>query len=73
MTPQDKAIAFAMSALEQMPKGDRQALELHMTAMLTVFWAALWGTFGTEYARGFIESQLRGMESEGETYVRPMQ
>ena len=25
---------------------------------------ALWGTFGTEYARGFIEEQLRGMEPD---------
>jgi len=35
-----------------------------MTCVLTVFWSALWGTFGTEYARGFIEAQLRGMEPD---------
>lgn len=73
MSADDKAIAFAMSVLEQVPRADPRELEQHMTAVLIVFWSALWGTFGTEFARGFIESQLRGMESEGERFVRPMQ
>lgn len=60
----DAAMKFAMDALERMPKGDREAMEAHMTGVLIVFWGALWGTFGTEYARGFIESQLRGMEPD---------
>jgi hypothetical protein len=59
-----------MSILEQIPKDDRQKMQDHMTSVLIVFWAALWGTFGTEFARGFIEAQLRGMESESETYVK---
>ncbi len=58
------AMKFAMDVLERMPKGDREALEAHITGVLIVFWGALWGTFGTEYARGFIEAQLRGMEPE---------
>lgn len=50
--------------MNRLPTGDRLALETHMTCVLTVFWSALWGTFGTEYARGFIEAQLRGMEPD---------
>ena len=60
----DEGIKFAMNMMKQLPSGDRLALEAHMTGVLTVFWGALWGTFGTEYARGFIESQLRGMEPD---------
>lgn len=58
------SIEFAMQMLKQIPEGDKLVLEAHMTAVLIVFWGALWGTFGTEYARGFIESQLRGMEPD---------
>ena len=62
MNHDDAAIKFAMEMLKQLPRDDRQALEAHMTGVLIVFWGALWGTFGTEFARGFIEAQLRGME-----------
>lgn len=69
MTDQEKAaidagMKFGMDLLKQLPKGDRLALEGHMTGVLVAFWGALWGTFGTEYARGFIEAQLRGMEPD---------
>ena len=60
----DEGIKFAMDMISRLPDGDRLALECHMTGVLTVFWGALWGTFGTEYARGFIEAQLRGMEPD---------
>ena len=60
----EEGLQFAMEMMNRLPKGDRLALESHMTGVLTVFWGALWGTFGTEYARGFIESQLRGMEPD---------
>lgn len=60
----DAAMQFAMAALKRAPKDDAEALEAHLTAVLIVFWGALWGTFGTEYARGFIEAQLRGMEPD---------
>lgn len=60
----DAGMKFAMEALSRMPKGSPEALEAHLTGVLIVFWGALWGTLGTEYARGFIESQLRGMEPE---------
>lgn len=66
----DTAIKFAMGVLEQMPKADKEQLEDHMTAVLLVFWSALWGTFGTEYAKGFIEAQLRGMEGQADKYVK---
>lgn len=60
----DAGMKFAMDALGRMPKDTPEALEAHITGVLIVFWGALWGTFGTEYARGFIEAQLRGMEPE---------
>lgn len=60
----DAAIKYAMDSLDRVPKGNRDALEAHITGVLLVFWGALWGTFGTEYARGFIEAQLRGMEPD---------
>ena len=60
----EEGLRFAMDMISRLPDGDRLALESHMTGVLTVFWGALWGTFGTEYARGFIESQLRGMEPD---------
>ena len=67
------AMQFAMDAMKAVPRGDKQVIEAHLTAVLVVFWGALWGTFGTEYARGFIENQLRGMEpgKERETFIEP--
>lgn len=55
---------FAMDMLKRVPQHDKEAMEAHMTGVLIVFWAALWGTFGTEYAEGFIEAQLRGMQPD---------
>lgn len=60
----DAGIKFAMDAMGRMPKDNPEALEAHITGVLIVFWGALWGTLGTEYARDFIEAQLRGMEPE---------
>jgi hypothetical protein len=60
----DAAMKLAMDTLKQVPKRDPQVLEAHLTAVLIVFWGALWGTLGTEYARGFIEAQLRSMEDD---------
>lgn len=61
----DAGVRFGMDMLKQLPKGgDSVALEAHITGVLIAFWGALWGTFGTEYARGFIEAQLRGMEPD---------
>lgn len=64
---------FGMDMLGQIPKGDALALEAHLTGVLTVFWAALWGSLGSEYARGFIEAQLSSMEPHvpNETWVAP--
>ena len=58
------AMEFAMDAIKRIPKGDKEVLEAHLTGTLIVFWGALWGTFGTEYAKGFIEAQLNGMRPE---------
>lgn len=73
MNTNDAAIKFAMDMLKQVPRDDRQALEAYMTGVLIVFWGALWGTFGTEFARGFIEAQLRGMEPDvqNEKFTEP--
>lgn len=60
----DAGIKFGMQMLKQVPRNDNAALEAHITGVLIVFWGALWGSFGTEYARGFIEAQLRGMEPD---------
>jgi hypothetical protein len=69
----DAGVRYGMDLLKQLPKGDRLALEAQMTGVLVAFWGALWGTFGTEYARGFIEAQLRGMEpdKEHERFTKP--
>jgi hypothetical protein len=60
----DAAMAFALDTLKRMPKGDPEVTEAYVTGVLIVFWGALWGTFGADYARGFIEAQLRGMEPD---------
>jgi len=65
-----EAMAFALQIFEQLPKADREHLELHMTAVLIVFWGALWGTFGTEYAKEFIQAQLEGMNGESQKFVK---
>lgn len=56
----DAGLQYGMKVLEEMPKDN---VEANITGVLMVFWGALWGTFGTDYARGFIERQLNGMES----------
>ena len=60
----DAGLQYGIQLLKQLPKGDRLAMEAHITGVLIAFWGALWGSFGTEYARGFIEAQLRGMAAD---------
>ena len=60
----DAGVQYGMQMLQQMPRGDRLEMEAHITGVLCAFWGALWGTFGTEYARDFIEAQLRGMDPD---------
>ncbi len=62
----DAGVQYGMQMLQQMPQGNKLEMESHITGVLIVFWGALWGTFGTEYARGFIEAQLRGMRVTAE-------
>lgn len=57
-------LEFAMSTLHSIPKGDKETIEAHITGVLMVFMGAMWGTLGTEFARGFIEAQLNGMRPE---------
>lgn len=37
-------------------------------ALLVVLMGALWGSFGTEFATGFIQAQLASMEGETESW-----
>lgn len=69
----DAGVRYGIEMLKQIPKDDPLTLEAHMTGVLVAFWGALWGTFGTEYARDFIEAQLRGMEPgvPNERFVEP--
>lgn len=69
----DAGVQYGLQLLKQLPKGDKLAMEAQMTGVLIAFWGALWGSFGTEYAREFIEAQLRGMKPDKphETYSAP--
>ena len=69
----DAGVQFGLQTLRQIPTGDQLANEAHLTGVLIVFWAALWGTMGDEYARGFIERQLESMEQgrQRDTFVPP--
>jgi hypothetical protein len=60
----DAGIKFGMDTLNRVPKDSPELVEAHITGVLIAFWGALWGTQGTEYARDFIEAQLRGMEAD---------
>ena len=60
----DAGVKYGLDLVRQLPKDDPLALEAHMTGVLVAFMGAMWGTFGTEYARGFIEAQLRSMERD---------
>jgi hypothetical protein len=63
----DAAIKYALEILKQLPKGSDLEKEAHITAVLIVFWGALWGTYGTKYAKGFIESQLKSMPDDSKS------
>ena len=60
----DAGVQFGMNMLRLVPSDDKLAQEAHITGVLVAFMGALWGTFGTEYARGFLEAQLRGMDPD---------
>jgi hypothetical protein len=60
----DKGVQFGMNMLKLVPADDPLAREAHITGVLVAFMGALWGTLGTEYARGFLEAQLRSMEPD---------
>jgi hypothetical protein len=66
----EAAMKWAMGLVNQIPKTSKEDTEAHITAALIVFWGALWGTFGTEFARGFIEAQLRGMEGPHQKFTQ---
>ena len=69
----DQGVQFGMNMLKLVPNDDPVAREAHITGVLVAFMGAMWGTLGTEYARGFLEAQLRSMESdqEHETFLAP--
>jgi hypothetical protein len=69
----DQGVQFGMNMLKLVPNDDPVAREAHITGVLVAFIGAMWGTLGTEYARGFLEAQLRSMEpdKEHETFTAP--
>lgn len=69
----DKGVQFGMNMLKLVPADDPLAREAHITGVLVAFMGAMWGTLGTEYARGFLEAQLRSMEPgvTNETFTAP--
>jgi hypothetical protein len=70
----EAGVQFGMNMLALVPNDDKLAQEAHITGVLIVFMGALWGTLGTEYACGFIEAQLRGMEPDvpHERFISPI-
>lgn len=60
----EAAAKYALDLLNELPKEDPKALRCHMSAVLAVFWGALWRTFGKQYARGFIDAQRHSMGME---------
>ena len=78
LTPAEKAVMdqgvqFGMHMLRLVPADDPLAREAHITGVLVAFMGAMWGTLGAEYARGFLEAQLRSMgpDKEHETFLAP--
>lgn len=69
----EKGVQFGMNMLKLVPADDPLAREAHITGVLVAFMGAMWGTLGTEYARGFLEAQLRSMEPDvpHERYTAP--
>ena len=60
----DAGVQFGMGMLKLVPTDDALTREAHITGVLVAFMGAMWGTLGTEYARGFLEAQLRSMEPD---------
>ena len=60
----DAGVQFGMGMLKLVPSDDKLAQEAHITGVLVTFMGAMWGILGTEYTRGFLEAQLRGMEPD---------
>jgi hypothetical protein len=69
----DAGIKYALQLMRDLPKANNLELEAHMTGVLIVFWGALWGTFGTQYATDFIQAQLHSMETaeRPQTFLPP--
>lgn len=69
----DAGVQFGMNMLKLVPNDDPVAREAHITGVLVAFMGAMWGTLGTEYARGFLEAQLRSMEPDvqHERFIAP--
>lgn len=60
----DQGVQFGIAMLKLVPADDPLAREAHITGVLVAFMCAMWCTLGTEYARGFLEAQLRSMETD---------
>ena len=69
----DQWLATIPDDADIVPADDPLAREAHITGVLVAFMGAMWGTLGTEYARGFLEAQLQSMEPDvpHERYTAP--
>lgn len=56
-----KAQAWAFKIIKELPSKDRLDLELHLSVALIALWGAQWGTFGSDYALQFLQSQMAGV------------
>jgi hypothetical protein len=60
----DAGVQYALQVMSNLPKSNELELEAHIAGVLIVFWAAMWGTFGKEYANDFIHAQLQSMQDD---------
>lgn len=67
----DAGIKFALDCMNRMPKSTPEEMEAHISGVLILFWGAMWGSFGTEHAEGFIEAQLNSMKAQQRTVFTP--
>lgn len=66
----DTAVRWALGLMDQVPTDSKAAMEAYITAALVVFWAALRGTVGDEFAAGVIEAQLESMKTPGAVFTK---
>ena len=67
------AIQWALATTDTLRAMDAATRLPHIEAILIVYWGAFWSSAGKDYAKGFIEAQLAGMDGPSETWTRTKQ